>query len=89
MNSMKAVIEIQNQANTLILTYCEGMTAMEYNKIFYQAFGLIAAIRYLVPYADYQKIVSNFMSNSVNYVASLGGKVKNMELMEDKNNEND
>jgi len=54
---------------------------MEYNKIFYQAFGLIAAIRYLVPYEDYQKIASNFMTNSVNYVASLGATIKNGEMV--------
>lgn len=53
------------------------MNAEEYNKIFHQAFGLISAIRYLVDYEDYKKIASSFMTNSVNYVASLGAKVVN------------
>ncbi|MEP9246462.1 hypothetical protein ABKT97_14490 [Enterobacter hormaechei] len=79
MNITKAVIEIQQQANSQKLSLTKDSTDHDITKNFYEAFGLIAAIRYLVPHDIYQNIARTFMHTSLEYVTSLGVRVVNNE----------
>lgn len=74
MNITKAVIEIQQQANSQMLSLTKDSTDHDITKNFYDA-----AIRYLVSHDIYQNIARTFMHTSLEYVASLAAKVVNNE----------